>query len=133
MTVLIYRQVSPYNLWSVRLMRGFSVFFTVVAFLWWTALLVSNFVTPPGLHVRGSGFYAFSYASIALFTLIFTLVFFGAPSSGVRFLCVFMVVVLLVDGIMLLAVEKNRIEEGWVGITSVFCRSLLSRPTLGFY
>ena len=114
-------------------MRGFSVFFTILAFLWWTALLVSNFVTPPGLHIRGSGFYAFSYASIALSTLIFTLVFFGAPSSGVRFLCVFMVVMLLVDGIMLLAIEKNRIEEGWVGITSVFCTSIPRHVTQTYY
>lgn len=118
--------VSPYNLWSVRLMRFATVLFAAVACLWWVLLLVSIFVTPPGLHIRGSGFFAFSYASIALAMLLFALVFFGTPSRSVRILCIVMAVLLLVDTIIILAVEKTRIEEGWVGTASVIWALLVS-------
>ena len=59
--VLTARQVSPYNLWSVRALRYFSVLFAIVTFLWWVLLLVSIFVSPPMMHSRGSGFFDFSY------------------------------------------------------------------------
>ncbi len=39
-----------------------------------------------GLHLRGSHFFAFSYTSIALATLIVTLLFFAAPSKSARVL-----------------------------------------------
>ncbi|KAF6842489.1 integral membrane protein [Colletotrichum musicola] len=111
--------VSPYNLWTVRVMRWATVLFAALTFVWWTLALVSIFVTPPGMHTRGSGFYAFSYSSLSLFTLLFTLVFFGAPSAAVRVLAVFMAVMLLADTILILAVQKNRYEEGAVGVASV--------------
>ncbi|KAL0938968.1 uncharacterized protein CTRU02_205578 [Colletotrichum truncatum] len=122
--------VSPYNLWTVRVMRWVTVFFAAITFVWWILNLVSIFVTPPGLHTRGSGFFAFSYSSLSLFTLLFTLVFFGAPSAAVRVLSIFMAVMLLVDAILILAVQKNRYEEGAVGVASVIWAFLMSLWTL---
>jgi uncharacterized protein DUF2417 len=113
--------VSPYNLWAVRVVRYATVLFTVASFVWWILQLVAIFVTPPGMHTRASGFFSFSYASLALFTILFTLVFFSAPSRAVRALSIFMAVMLLVNMIIILAVQRNRHEEGWVGITSVIC------------
>ncbi|KAK2004677.1 hypothetical protein LX36DRAFT_355840 [Colletotrichum falcatum] len=118
--------VSPYNLWKVRVMRWATVLLTALTFTWWTLTLVSAFVTPPGMHTRGSGFFAFSYSSLALFTLLFTLVFFGAPSKAVRVLSIFMAVVLFVDMILILAVQKNRYEETGVGVASVVWAFLMS-------
>ncbi|OLN88589.1 Uncharacterized protein C23C11.06c [Colletotrichum chlorophyti] len=122
--------VTPYNLWTVRLMRWVTVFFTALTFVWWVLNLVSIFVTPPGMHTRGSGFYAFSYSSLALFTLLFTLVFFEAPSKAVRVLSVFMAFMLFVDAILILAVQQNRYEEGGVGISSVIWAFFMSLWTL---
>lgn len=80
--------VSPYNLWSIRILRYLTLVFTAVTFAWWIVLLVSAFATPPGLHTRGSGFFAFSYASLALANMFFTLIFFGVPSKSVRILAI---------------------------------------------
>src|SRR5690606_37688675 len=80
-------QVSPYNLWTVRVMRNATVFLAIVTLLWWALLLVSLFATPPGLHTRGSGFFALSNASIALALLVSDLLSFGAPSKSIRLLC----------------------------------------------
>jgi hypothetical protein len=103
-------------------MRWITVIFAVITFLWWALQLVSLFVTPPGLHTRGSGFFSFSYASVAFANLLFTLIFFGTPSRAVRVLSFFMAFILLVDTIITLAVEKTRFEEGWVGTTSLVCK-----------
>lgn len=114
--------VSPYNLWTVRIVRWLTLLFSAASFVWWVLQLVALFVTPPGFHTRGSGFYSFAYASLALFTILFSLVFFGAPARAVRILSIFMAGMLLVDMIITLAVERNRHEEGWVGIASVICK-----------
>ena len=82
--------VSPYNLWSIRMLRYLTLVFTAATFAWWIVLLVSTFATPPGLHTRGSGFLAFSYASLSLANLLLTLVFFSVPSKAVRVLAVAM-------------------------------------------
>ncbi|KAK6068679.1 integral membrane protein [Seiridium cupressi] len=111
--------VSPYNLWSVRFVRYLTIFLALVTFVWWVIQLVSQFVTPPGFHTRGSGFFAFSYASVTLANLLFTLVFFAVPAKAVRILSVSMGALLLIDTVLLLAVEKTRHEEGWVGIASI--------------
>lgn len=115
--------MSPYNLWSVRIVRYLTIFFALLTFIWWTILIVATFVTPPGFHTRGSGFFAFSYSSLALANLLFTLIFFAIPSKAVRILSIIMGGVLVVDTILLLAVEKTRHEEGWVGMVSVLCKS----------
>ena len=118
--------VSPYNLWTVRLVRYATVLLTAVTVVWWTLMLVSAFVTPPGLHLRGSTWFAFSYACVAVWTLIVTLLFFTAPSRAARVLSVVMAVLLGIDAVMLLAVEKSRREELWVGIASVAWALLMS-------
>ncbi|KAI1383186.1 uncharacterized protein F4822DRAFT_67968 [Hypoxylon trugodes] len=122
--------VSPYNLWSVRIVRYLTIFFTILTFAWWTILLVSTFVTPPGFHTRGSGFFPFSYTSLALANLLFTLIFFAIPSKPVRILSIIMGIVLLVDAVLLISVEKTRHEEGWVGMVSVLWAFLIALWTL---
>ena len=118
--------VSPYNLWTVRLVRYLTVLLTAITVVWWTLMLVSAFVTPPGLHLRGSTWFAFSYACVAVWTLVVTLLFFTAPSRAARVLSVIMAVLLGLDTIVLLAVEKTRREELWVGIASVVWALLVS-------
>lgn len=84
--------VTPYNLWTVRILRYLTVLFTLVTFAWWVLQLVSAFATPPGLHTRGSGFFAFGFASLALANMAFTLLFFGVPAKSVRILAMVMAV-----------------------------------------
>lgn len=84
--------VSPYNLWTIRILRYLTILFAVVTFVWWILVLVSAFATPPGIHTRGSGFFAFGYASLALANMLFTLVFFGVPSKAVRILTIVLAV-----------------------------------------
>ena len=85
-------------------------------------VLVLVFITPPSLHTRGSPFFAFSYASVAMSTLITTLAFFSAPSKSVRILAASTGVMLLVQTIIILSVRRTRNEEFWVGIASLLCR-----------
>ncbi|KAK4218743.1 hypothetical protein QBC37DRAFT_437043 [Rhypophila decipiens] len=118
--------VSPYNLFTVRLVRIFTVFLTILTFLWWLLMIISLFVTPPGFHARGSPFFAFVYASVALCTLGVELLFFAVPSKSVRVLSVVSAVLLLVDTIVILAVEGVRHEEVWIGVASVVWATLIS-------
>ncbi|KAI1758771.1 hypothetical protein GGR53DRAFT_528513 [Hypoxylon sp. FL1150] len=122
--------VSPYNLWSVRIVRYFTILFTILTIVWWTILLVSTFVTPPGFHTRGSGFFSFSYTSLALANLSFTLIFFAIPSKPVRILSIILGALLLVNAVLLISVEKTRHEEGWVGIVSVLWALFIAIWTL---
>lgn len=84
--------VTPYNLWSIRLLRYTTVLFTIITFFWWVLVLVSTFATPPGFHIRGSGFYAYGFSSLALANMLFTLLFFEIPSRPVRILSLVMAV-----------------------------------------
>ncbi|CAI4216770.1 unnamed protein product [Parascedosporium putredinis] len=118
--------VSPFNLWTVRMFKHVTVFFTLITAGWWTVLLISTFVTPPGLHMRGSGFFAFANTTIALLALILDLMFFGTPSKSTRILCACMALALLVNTILTLAVQMVRYEEGWVGAVSVSWVLLMS-------
>lgn len=113
--------VTPYNLWSVRLMRWVTVIFTMLSFMWWVLQLVSIFVTPPGLQTRGSVFFAFGYATMSLGLLAVTLLFFAVPSKSVRILSGVLAGLLLADTIIILAVRQLRHEEAFVGSTSVIC------------
>ncbi|KAI1466835.1 uncharacterized protein F4812DRAFT_433012 [Daldinia caldariorum] len=122
--------VSPYNLWSVRIVRYLTILFTILTLAWWIILLVSVFATPPGFHTRGSGYFPFSYASLALSNLAFTLIFFAIPSKPVRVLSIILGILLLVDTILLMAIEKTRHEEGWVGMVSVLWAFLMALWTL---
>ncbi|KAF2963371.1 hypothetical protein GQX73_g10208 [Xylaria multiplex] len=107
--------VSPYNLWSIRITRYFTILFTLATLVWWTIILVSTFVTPPGFYIRGSGFFPFSYASLTLANLLFTLLFFAIPSKAVRIASLVFSGLLFIDAIVLISVRQTRYEEGWVG------------------
>ncbi|TGJ86926.1 hypothetical protein E0Z10_g1807 [Xylaria hypoxylon] len=122
--------VSPYNLWSIRITRYFTILFTLIGFAWWTIILVSTFITPPGFYTRGSTFFSFSYASLALANLLFTLLFFAVPSKAVRIASLVTSGLLLIDAVLLISVQQTRYEEGWVGITSVLWAFVMAIWTL---
>ncbi|KAF2013209.1 hypothetical protein BU24DRAFT_393813 [Aaosphaeria arxii CBS 175.79] len=111
--------VSPYNLWSVRFLRYFTVLFLVVSFLWWVLLLVSLFVSPPGMHSRGSGFFDFAFTCLTIGNLLVAVIFFVSPAKALRITTSIIAVLLLIDMIIILSVPRLRLEEGWVGIASV--------------
>ncbi|RPB19846.1 hypothetical protein L211DRAFT_863492 [Terfezia boudieri ATCC MYA-4762] len=111
--------VSPYNLWTVRGLRWMTIVLLYASVVWWVLLLISAFVTPPGMNSRGSGFYEFAYSTIAVAMLIVTLLFFATPSRAEQYSCLVISFLLFVDAIIILAVEGIRVEAGWVGITSV--------------
>ncbi|RFU32008.1 hypothetical protein B7463_g4323, partial [Scytalidium lignicola] len=118
--------VSPYNLWTIRFLRYFTVIFGMLTFLWWVLLLVSTFVSPPGIHARGSGFLAYSYATLTLGLLVIVLLFFSMPSKAALITTLVIAVLLLVDIIMIVAIPRLRVEEGWIGIATVVWACLMS-------
>lgn len=111
--------VSPYNLWTVRLMRHLTVLFLTVNFVWWVLLLVSIFVSPPGLNTRGSGFFDFSYTTLTAGNLLVALLFFTSPSKAMRILLGVLTVLLLVDMLVIVIIGRLRLEESWPGIASI--------------
>lgn len=80
--------VTPYNLWTVRILRYLTILFALVTFVWWVLLLVSAFATPPGFHTRGSGFFAFGFATFSMANMALILLFFGVPAKSVRILAI---------------------------------------------
>ncbi|RSL59811.1 hypothetical protein CEP54_007077 [Fusarium duplospermum] len=122
--------VTPYNLWSIRVLRYLSILFTLITLVWWVLLLVSTFATPPGIQTRGSVWFAFGYTTWTLANLIFTLLFFEVPSKSVRILAIFMSAILFLDMVLILSVQKTRYEERWVGVVSVIWALLTSLWTL---
>ncbi|KAF7846230.1 hypothetical protein BT93_L4803 [Corymbia citriodora subsp. variegata] len=118
--------VSPYNLWTVRFLRYLAIMFLIITFLWWVLLLVSIFISPPGLHTRGSGFFDFSYTTLTAGMLLVSIFFFSAPSLAMRVSMAILAVVLLIDTIMIVAIPRMRLEEGWPGIASVAWASLIA-------
>ena len=119
-------QVSPYNLWTVRAIRFLSCTFAAITFLWWVLLLVSIFVSPPGLHTRGSGFFDFSYTTLTMGLLLNSLLFFSAPSLAMRVTQGIIFVILIADLIIIVSVARIRGEEGPPGIASVTWASLIA-------
>lgn len=118
--------VSPYNLWTVRAVRYLTIFFAYLTLLWWVLLLVSIFVSPPGLHTRGSGFTDFSFTTLTLGVLLCSLLFFSAPSLAMRVCQGVIALLLLVDMIIIVAIPRIRAEEGPPGIASVVWATLVS-------
>ncbi|KAK5112511.1 hypothetical protein LTR62_004268 [Meristemomyces frigidus] len=118
--------VSPYNLWSVRALRFFSVFFLALTFLWWVLLLVSIFVSPPGLNTRGSGFFDFSFTTLTTGLLLNSLLFFSNPSLAMRVCQAIIAVLLLVDVILITSVTRLRFEESAPGIASVVWATVIA-------
>jgi pimeloyl-ACP methyl ester carboxylesterase len=89
-------------------------------------LLVSIFVTPPLMYNRGSGFTDFSYTTLTVGNLIVSLLFFTIPSKPMIMWNAVLALLLLVDMIVILAVPRIRLEEGWVGIASIMWAVLIS-------
>lgn len=111
--------VSPYNLWSVRFLRYLMVLFAAITTIWFALLLVSIFVSPPGFSTRGSGFTDFAFTCLALGLLIVSLLFFKEPSMAMRISLLVVGVILVIDAILIVSVQRLRLEEGWIGIVSV--------------
>ena len=122
--------MSPYNLWTVRALRYFTVIFLIITFLWWVLLLVSIFVSPPMMHSRGSGFFDFSYTTLTAGILLVSLLFFTTPSKSMEIASLVVAGFLLIDTIIILAVGRLRTEEGWVGIASVIWATLMALYTV---
>ncbi|OAA66707.1 mitochondrial integral membrane protein [Niveomyces insectorum RCEF 264] len=122
--------VSPYNLFSVRMTRYFTIVLLILTMVWWTLLLVAHFVTPPGFETRGSPFSAFAYATLSATSLIVCLLFFSAPSKSLRMITAVNALLLLINTIIITAVQRTRHEEGWVGITSVTWALLMAIWTI---
>ncbi|KAK4237857.1 hypothetical protein C8A03DRAFT_44324 [Achaetomium macrosporum] len=118
--------VSPYNLWTVRFVRWVTVALACVSFAWWVLMVVAVFITPPGLHVRGSPFFSFAYATIGFLTLVVSLLFFSVPSKLARVLSIVNALVLLFHAIIILAVPGLRHAEIWAGVASVSWASLMA-------
>ena len=81
--------------------------------------MVSVFVSPPGMHSRGSGFFDVSYTTLTLGNLLVAILFFSIPSKALEVTSMLITVFLLVDMIIIVSIPQLRREEGWVGITSV--------------
>ncbi|PLN77911.1 mitochondrial integral membrane protein [Aspergillus taichungensis] len=118
--------VSPLNLWTIRALRGITVTLFAVTFIWWIFLLVSLFVTPPGMHTRGSGFFAFGFTTLTLAGLSMNLLLFAIPSLPMTIWGSVLAGLLTIDWIIILAVPRLRVEEGWVGIASAIWAMVLA-------
>ncbi|PHH54038.1 Uncharacterized protein C23C11.06c [Ceratocystis fimbriata CBS 114723] len=118
--------VTPYNLWSVRVLRFLTMAVAGITSVWFFVLLVSMFATPPGMSTRGSVFYSLFYTILSLIMLTTVLLFFDAPAKSSRILSVVIAALLVVNVVLVLAVEKTRIEEGWVGVASALWALLVS-------
>lgn len=122
--------MSPYNLWSVRALRYFSVLFLAISFLWWVLLFVSIFVSPPMMHSRGSGFFDVSYTTLTIGNLLVAILFFSIPSRAMEWGSLVVAFLLLIDMIIIVAVPRIRVEEGWVGIASVVWSTVIALFTV---
>lgn len=70
------------------------------------------------MHPRGSGFFAFSFTTLAMGHLALGLLFFSVPTKAVPIWGSILVFFLVVNTILIVAVPRIRLEEGWVGIAS---------------
>lgn len=119
-------QVSPLNLFSVRVFRAFTFIFAAFTFVWWVLMLVSIFVTPPGMSTRGSGFTDFSYTTLTVGNLLIALIFFTGPTKALRINMGIIAFLLFVDVILIAAVAKIRSDEGWPGVVSAIWALLVA-------
>ena len=78
------------------------------------------------MHSRGSGFFDFSYTTLTLGNLLVAILFFAVPSKPMEVLTLVISGLLLIDMIIVLAVGRVRVEEGWVGIASVIWAALIA-------
>lgn len=108
------------------MLRFFTTLFLALSFVWWVFLLVSIFVSPPLIFNRGSGFTDFSYTTLTVGNLVVSLLFFAVPSKPMIMWNAVQAGFLIVDMIIILAVPRIRVEEGWVGIASVVWAAVMS-------
>lgn len=78
------------------------------------------------MHSRGSGFFDVSYTTLTLGNLLVGILFFTVPSKPMEILTLVVSGLLLIDMIIILAVPRMRVEEGWVGVTSVVWAALMA-------
>lgn len=78
------------------------------------------------MHSRGSGFFDVAYALLTIGNLLVALLFFSTPSTPMTILGMVVSIMLLVDMILILAVPRLRVEEGWVGIASVVWSAVMA-------
>lgn len=97
----------------------------MINFIWWVLLLVSIFVSPPGLHTRGSGFFDFSYTTLTAGNLLVAILFFANPSRAMQVTMGLITGILTINLILILAVPRLRLEEGWPGIASIAWATLI--------
>jgi pimeloyl-ACP methyl ester carboxylesterase len=109
-------------------LRYFEVLFLMITCLWWTVLFISIFISPPGMHSRGSGFFDVAFTTLTIGNILTALLFFAVPSTAMGLLSMAVSVILLIDMIIILAVARIRFEEGWPGVASVVWAALI-----GFY
>lgn len=82
------------------------------------------------MHSRGSGFFDFSYTTLAFGILLVSLLFFSTPSKPMEITSLIIAGLLLLDTVIILAVGRLRVEEGWVGIASVIWATLIALYTV---
>lgn len=87
---------------------------------------MSVFVSPPGLHTRGSGFFDFSFTTLTVGNLLIGLLFFSTPSKAMEISSLIIAGLLLLDMIIVLAVQRLRSEEGFVGIATVIWATVMA-------
>lgn len=124
--------VSPYNLLSVRSLRYASIFLLFLSILWWLVLLINTFITIPGLFTRGSGWFAFSYSTLATGTLLALLVFYGTPSKTERGIWLATLFFLFVNLIIIVSATPIRQGENWIGIVSCTWAFVVTAWAVGF-
>ena len=78
------------------------------------------------MHSRGSGFFDFSYTTLTVGNLLIAILFFTVPSKPMEILTLLVSAFLLIDMIIILAVPRVRLEEGWVGIASVIWAAVIA-------
>lgn len=77
------------------------------------------------MNTRGSGFFGFAYTTLTAGYLVIGLIFFSIPSKPMTIWGIVLAVFLLVNMIIILAVPRIRVEEGWIGIASVVWASFI--------
>ncbi|KAI5284182.1 hypothetical protein KEM52_003027 [Ascosphaera acerosa] len=111
--------VSPYNLRSMRVLHGLTGLLLLATTAWYLLLLVSLFVTLPGMSSRGSGFFPLAWAAHAIATVLVGFVFFAVPSAPLAVCSAAAAFFLLLNALLLLCTPRIRLEEGWAGMASV--------------
>lgn len=82
------------------------------------------------MHSRGSGFFDFSFTTLAAGILLVSLLFFTTPSKLTQITTLVVAGLLLIDIVIIVTVSRLRVEEGWVGIASVIWATLMTLYTV---